>query len=97
MALKLAIDREEILNKILRGYGTLGNDFPVNAGRPTQDQTYSTTYLSTMPWNDTHFFIEKFEKLLIEARRAPNSAVPGDNSVAPKRTSVDRRELPRLQ
>ncbi|WP_292394247.1 hypothetical protein [Mesorhizobium sp.] len=31
MALKLAIDREEILNKILRGYGTLGNDFPVNA------------------------------------------------------------------
>ncbi|SJM36027.1 hypothetical protein BQ8482_910006 [Mesorhizobium delmotii] len=58
MALKLAIDREEILNKILRGYGTLGNDFPVNAGRPTQDQTYSYTYLSTMPWNDTHFFNE---------------------------------------
>ncbi|TSE09306.1 ABC transporter substrate-binding protein [Mesorhizobium intechi] len=156
MALKLAIDREEMLNTILRGYGTLGNDFPINAayplfsedieqrafdpdkakfhyqksghdgpiplrvsgvafpgavdaaqlyqqscakaginievkrepddgyfsdvwlkqpfsatywsGRPTQDQTYSTTYLSTAPWNDTHFFNEKFDKLLIEAR-----------------------------
>lgn len=30
MALKLAIDRESILNQILHGFGTLGNDFPVN-------------------------------------------------------------------
>ncbi|RWP25036.1 ABC transporter substrate-binding protein [Mesorhizobium sp.] len=156
MALKLAIDRQEMLDKILRGYGTLGNDFPINnayslfpedipqrefdtdqakhyykksghngpillrvanagfpgavdaaqlyqqscakagialeiqrvpddgfwsevwnkqpfcntywSGRATQDQMYSTTYLSTAEWNDTHFSNEKFDKLLIEAR-----------------------------
>ncbi|TIR02610.1 MAG: ABC transporter substrate-binding protein, partial [Mesorhizobium sp.] len=34
MALKLAIDREEMLDKILSGYGTVGNDFPINAGYP---------------------------------------------------------------
>ena len=34
MALKLAIDREEMLDKILRGYGSLGNDFPINASYP---------------------------------------------------------------
>ncbi|OBP73525.1 ABC transporter substrate-binding protein, partial [Mesorhizobium loti] len=31
MALKLAMDREEMVDKILRGYGTIGNDFPINA------------------------------------------------------------------
>jgi peptide/nickel transport system substrate-binding protein len=30
MALKLAVDREAILNQILHGFGTLGNDYPVN-------------------------------------------------------------------
>lgn len=30
MALKLAIDREEIVNKVLRGYGTVGNDHPIS-------------------------------------------------------------------
>ncbi|RWN56410.1 MAG: ABC transporter substrate-binding protein [Mesorhizobium sp.] len=156
MALKLAIDRKEMVDKILRGYGTVGNDFPINAsyqlfpegieqrefdadqarhyykksghsgpillrvaetgfpgavdaaqlyqqtcakagitldvkrvpddgfwsevwnkqpfcntnwsGRATQDQMYSTTYLSTAAWNDTHFHNEKFDKLLLEAR-----------------------------
>lgn len=156
MALKLAIDREEMVNKILRGYGTVGNDFPINAayplfsndieqrifdpdkakfhykksghsgsillstsdvafsgavdaaqlfqqscakagitlevrrepgdgywaevwnkkpffatnwrGRPTQDQMYSTTYLSTAEWNESRFVNEKFDKLLMEAR-----------------------------
>src|SRR6478752_3387291 len=34
MALKLAIDREEMLNKVLRGYGSLGNDFPINSSYP---------------------------------------------------------------
>lgn len=29
LALKYAIDREDILKKILRGYGTLGNDHPI--------------------------------------------------------------------
>ncbi|RWP22881.1 ABC transporter substrate-binding protein [Mesorhizobium sp.] len=156
MALKLAIDREEMVDKILGGYGTPGNDFPINAsyqlfsddipqrefdpdkaafhykksghsgsihlqvgetgfpggvdaaqlyqqscakagitlevkrvpndgfwsevwnkqpfsnaywsGRATQDQMYSTAYLSTADWNDTRFHDEKFDKLLIEAR-----------------------------
>ncbi|TIM51559.1 MAG: ABC transporter substrate-binding protein [Mesorhizobium sp.] len=156
MALKFAINREEMLDKILRGYGSIGNDFPINAayqlfpedieqrafdpdkakfhyqksghsgpillrtseaafpgavdaaqlyqqscakagiaievkrepsdgywsdvwlkqpfstgawnGRPTQDQIYSTAYLSGAAWNDTHFFNEKCDKLLIEAR-----------------------------
>lgn len=31
MALKFAIDRQEILDKVLGGYGTIGNDYPVNA------------------------------------------------------------------
>ena len=34
MALKLAMDREELLDKILQGYGTIGNDFPINAAYP---------------------------------------------------------------
>jgi peptide/nickel transport system substrate-binding protein len=33
-ALKLAMDREELLEKILRGYGTVGNDFPINEAYP---------------------------------------------------------------
>ncbi|QDZ01418.1 ABC transporter substrate-binding protein [Nitratireductor mangrovi] len=156
MALKLAMNRQEMVDKILRGYGTAGNDFPINAsyplfaddieqrtfdpdkakfhfqksghdgpvllrtsdvafpgavdaaqlyqqscaqagitieikrepgdgywsevwnkqpfstsywgGRPTQDQMYSTAYLSTADWNDTRFFNERFDKLLLEAR-----------------------------
>ncbi|RWE82305.1 MULTISPECIES: ABC transporter substrate-binding protein [unclassified Mesorhizobium] len=155
MALKLAVDRQEMVDKILRGYGTVGNDFPINAayplfpegieqrffdpdkakfhyrksghsgsillrasdvafagavdaaqlfqqsaakagitvevkrepgdgywsgvwnkqpfcaanwrGRATQGWMYSTTYRSTAPWNDTHFFNERFDKLLTEA------------------------------
>ncbi len=34
MALKLAMDREEMLDKILLGYGSVGNDFPINAAYP---------------------------------------------------------------
>ncbi|CCV11227.1 ABC transporter substrate-binding protein [Mesorhizobium sp. STM 4661] len=156
IALKLALDREQMLDKILRGYGTVGNDFPINAayplfsddieqrafdpdkakfhykksghsgpillrtsdvafpgavdaaqlyqqscakagitlevkrepgdgywsevwqkqpfyasywtGRSTQDQMYSTSYLSTAELNDTHFTNEKFDKLLVKAR-----------------------------
>ncbi|GHD20077.1 ABC transporter substrate-binding protein [Tianweitania populi] len=34
MALKLAVDREQMLQTILRGYGTVGNDFPVNKAYP---------------------------------------------------------------
>lgn len=34
MALKLAIDRDELVEKILRGFGSVGNDIPVNAAYP---------------------------------------------------------------
>src|SRR5882757_208276 len=156
MALKLAMDREEMLDKILRGYGSLGNDFPINAsyplfpdgieqrkfdpdkaafhykksghsgsvllrtsevafpgavdaaqlyqqscakagitidvkrepgdgywsevwnkqpfclsywgGRATQDQMYSTGYVSTADWNDTRFKRPEFDKMLFAAR-----------------------------
>ncbi len=31
LALKYAMNREEMVDKILRGYGSVGNDFPINA------------------------------------------------------------------
>jgi len=156
MALKLAIDREEMLDKILRGYGSIGNDFPINSsyplfsndieqrtydpdkakfhfqksghdgpvllrtsdvafpgavdasqlfqqqaakagitleiervpgdgywsevwnkqpfcasywgGRSTQDQMYSTAYISTADWNDTRFLRPDFDKMVLAAR-----------------------------
>lgn len=156
MALKLAIDREAMLERIVGGYGTIGNDFPVNeayalfpegieqrsydpekaadyykksghegpitlrtsdvafpgavdaavlfkenaaaagieldvvrepadgywsnvwnvqpfcasywGGRPTQDSRYSTSFLSTAEWNDTNFFRDDFDSMLLEAR-----------------------------
>ncbi|MBP0438195.1 ABC transporter substrate-binding protein [Tianweitania sediminis] len=34
MALKLAVNREEMLQTILRGYGTVGNDIPINSAYP---------------------------------------------------------------
>ncbi len=156
LALKYAMNREEMVDKILRGYGSIGNDFPINAayplfsddieqrpfdtdkaafhfkksghegpvllrtsdvafpgavdaaqlyqqscakagitidikrepgdgywsevwnkqpfstsywgGRPTQDQMYSTAYLSNADWNDTRFFNEDFDKLILAAR-----------------------------
>ncbi|MGK6315169.1 ABC transporter substrate-binding protein [Neorhizobium sp. DT-125] len=156
LALKYAMDRENMVKTILGGYGKVGNDFPVNStyalfpegieqraydpdkasfhykksghsgsvllrtsevafpgavdaavlyqqsakkaginvevkrepgdgywtnvwnvqpfstsywgGRPTQDQMYSTAYLSTADWNDTRFQRPDFDKLLLEAR-----------------------------
>ena len=156
LALKHGIDREEMLQKILFGYGSIGNDMPINeaypyfsddieqrsydpdkaafhfkksghsgpillrtadgsfpgavdasqlfqqscgkagitvevkrepndgywsevwnkqpfctsywGGRPTQDQMYSTAYLSTADWNDTRFFNDEFDKMLLGAR-----------------------------
>jgi len=156
LALKYAIDRQEMVDKILSGYGTVGNDIPVNAayplfsddieqrvydpekaafhykksghsgsivlqtsdvafpgavdaallyqqsaakagiqldvkrepgdgywaqiwnkapfsasywvGRPTQDQQYSTAYLSTADWNETRFMREDFDKMARTAR-----------------------------
>jgi peptide/nickel transport system substrate-binding protein len=37
-------------------------------GRPTQDQMFSTAYLSTADWNDTKFANEQFDQLLVAAR-----------------------------
>jgi peptide/nickel transport system substrate-binding protein len=156
MALKLAMDREEMLNTILRGYGSVGNDFPINSayplfaddieqrkfdpdaagaaykksghsgpiilrtsdvafpgavdaaqlyqqscakagitvevkrepgdgywsevwnkqpfslsywgGRSTQNQMYSTAYLSTADWNDTRWKRPEFDKMILTAR-----------------------------
>jgi len=156
LALKYAINRQEMVDKILQGYGTVGNDFPINAsypffsddieqrsydpdkaafhykqsghegtvllrtsdvafpgavdaaqlfeqsaaaagiqleikrepgdgywsevwniqpfsasywgGRPVQDQMYSTAYLSGADWNDTRFFRDDFDKIIISAR-----------------------------
>lgn len=34
LALKFAIDREEMVRRILHGYGTVGNDFPINSAYP---------------------------------------------------------------
>ncbi|GAB4273992.1 MAG: ABC transporter substrate-binding protein [Pararhodobacter sp.] len=39
MALKLAIDREDMVERILRGYGSVGNDMPINASYPLFDDT----------------------------------------------------------
>ncbi len=39
MALKLAINRQEMVDKILGGFGTVGNDFPINAAYPYFDET----------------------------------------------------------
>ncbi len=155
MALKLAMDRDEMLEKILRGYGSVGNDFPINeayplftaleqrkfdpekaaalykksghsgsillrtsdvafpgavdaaqlyqqsaakagikieikrepgdgywsevwnkqpfslsywGGRATQDQMYSTAYISSADWNDTRFKRPDFDKMVLTAR-----------------------------
>lgn len=34
LALKFAMDRKEMVDKLLRGYGSVGNDFPINASYP---------------------------------------------------------------
>ena len=39
MALKYAINRQEMVDKILGGLGSRGNDFPINAAYPLFDDT----------------------------------------------------------
>jgi peptide/nickel transport system substrate-binding protein len=156
MALKLAMDREQMIQQILQGHGRVGNDFPINesyalfpegieqrkydpeqakfhyqksghsgpillrtsevafpgavdaaqlyqqqaaaagiqievqrepgdgywtevwnaqpfctsywGGRPTQDSMYSTAYITGADWNDTRFFNEKFDQIILTAR-----------------------------
>jgi peptide/nickel transport system substrate-binding protein len=43
-------------------------------GRPTQDQMYTTAYYSKADWNDTRFFNEKFDQLLLTARAELDTA-----------------------
>ncbi len=39
LALKYAINRQEMVDKILKGYGGIGNDMPINASYPLFDET----------------------------------------------------------
>ena len=39
LALKYAINRQEMVDKILQGYGGIGNDTPINAAYPLFDET----------------------------------------------------------
>jgi len=39
LALKYAINREDMVDKILRGYGSVGNDMPINAAYPLFDSS----------------------------------------------------------
>ncbi|MDR0808386.1 MAG: ABC transporter substrate-binding protein [Gemmobacter sp.] len=39
LALKYAINRQEMVDKILDGFGTVGNDFPINASYPLFDES----------------------------------------------------------
>ncbi|EEW26106.1 ABC transporter substrate-binding protein [Rhodobacter ferrooxidans] len=39
LALKYAIDRQEMVDKILDGFGGIGNDIPINASYPLFDET----------------------------------------------------------
>lgn len=43
-ALKLAIDRPAMVKQILRGYGTVGNDTPINANYPLATSLEQRTY-----------------------------------------------------
>ncbi len=42
MALKLAMDRESVLKTVLHGYGSVGNDQPINAAYPFFDASLET-------------------------------------------------------
>jgi peptide/nickel transport system substrate-binding protein len=42
MALKYAIDRQEMVDKILSGYGSVGSDTPINSAYPLYDETLPT-------------------------------------------------------
>lgn len=44
-------------------------------GRPTQDQVYSLSYLSSAEWNDTRFRREDFDRLILGARGEMDQSV----------------------
>ncbi len=161
LALKFAINRKEMVDKILHGYGSIGNDHPINGsyplyselpqrpydpdraafhykksghndaillrtsdvafpgavdaaqlyqascakagikievkrepadgyyaqvwlkqpfvasrwnGRPTQDEQYSTVYVTGSDWNETRYFNPKFDAMVLAARSELNQA-----------------------
>ena len=47
-------------------------------GRPTQDQMFSVAYKSDAAWNDTRFFNDEFDSLLLQARAELDSAKRAD-------------------
>lgn len=74
MALKLAINREELVDKILRGYGSVGNDMPINAAYPLfSDDIEQRTY---DPEQAKHFFKKSGHEGPIVLRVA-DAAFPG--------------------
>lgn len=74
MALKHAIDREDIVDKILRGYGTVGNDMPINAAYPLfSDDIEQRTYDPDMA---KHYFKKSGHEGPIVLRTA-DGAFPG--------------------
>jgi peptide/nickel transport system substrate-binding protein len=42
------------------------------AGKPTQDQVYTNSYISTSDWNDSHFYRKDFDSMLYAARSEMN-------------------------
>lgn len=75
MALKLAFDREEMLNKILYGYGSIGNDQPISSAYP-----YFNAELDQRAYDpeQAKFYLKKagLTKLDIELSAA-DAAFPG--------------------
>ncbi|MER9707567.1 ABC transporter substrate-binding protein [Mesorhizobium sp. M0204] len=71
MALKLAMDRQEMVDKILSGYGTVGNDFPINASYPLfSDNIEQRTF---DPDQANHYFRKSGHSGPILLRTSPNS------------------------
>ena len=184
MALKYGIDRQELVDKVLAGYGSIGNDTPINdsyplytalpqreydpdkaafhfkkadydgeillrtsensfpgapdaaalfqqslakagidltikrepndgywsevwnakpfctsywGGRSTQDQMFSTAYLSTADWNDTRFDDPKFDQMLIAARAELDQAQGDLRRHGPDPERDGRPDLPDVQ
>ncbi len=75
MALKLGINREEILQKVLRGHGALGNDHPISPANP-----YFHKELAQRPYDPEkakwHVKQAGLDKLQVELSAA-DAAYPG--------------------
>src|SRR5690606_22834525 len=47
-------------------------------GRPTQDSMYSTAYITGADWNDTRFFNDKFDQIVLAARAELDAGKRGE-------------------